>query len=277
MGCPRTPPSRASRLGLGAWTRASGPHLSGLELPSRTWNFLHLQVLRSCNFFSWISNTDRQTFIVYVFRRPPEAFNWVSDNALISGFGKVPIYRHCCWTHWGWDKMAAILLIMFLKAFSWMKMYDFLWKVPIDNIPALVQIMAWGPFRCQTIIWTNDGWFTHTDAYVRHSVSMSYTVCLLFSQIISSTGKFFLSVQSVQSITKMPKSKEYISSSEDSDEEVRVLVILQTGIWIEIWIKIQQFTCIYMIYKKFNLQSSSHFIQATNVNSSSPGRWGNNS
>ena len=28
---------------------------------------------------------------VYMFRWPPEVFNWVNDNALISGFGKVPI------------------------------------------------------------------------------------------------------------------------------------------------------------------------------------------
>ena len=39
----------------------------------------------------------------------------------------------------------------FSKAFSWMKMYEFLWKIsqnfvplsPINNNPALVQIMAW--------------------------------------------------------------------------------------------------------------------------------------
>ena len=29
---------------------------------------------------------------------------------------------------------------------------------PVDNIPALVQIMAWGrPDGMQAIIWTNDG------------------------------------------------------------------------------------------------------------------------
>ena len=30
-------------------------------------------------------------------------------------------------------------------------------KDPINNIPALVQIMAWAPSRRQAIIWTNDG------------------------------------------------------------------------------------------------------------------------
>ena len=42
--CPQTP--LAGLHAYGARTRASGPHLSGLELPSRT-----------CNFFNWISNT----------------------------------------------------------------------------------------------------------------------------------------------------------------------------------------------------------------------------
>ena len=54
-------------------------------------------------------------------------------------------------THWGWDKMVAIFQTTFSYAFSWMKMYEFRlrfhWsfvpKVPINNIPALVLIMAW--------------------------------------------------------------------------------------------------------------------------------------
>ena len=54
-------------------------------------------------------------------------------------------------THWGWEKMAAFLQTTFSLAFSWMKMYKsrltFPWKYvpkgPINNIPALVQIMAW--------------------------------------------------------------------------------------------------------------------------------------
>ena len=42
-------------------------------------------------------------------------------------------------------------------------------NVQINNIPALVKIMA--PTRQQAIIWNNDGKFT--DAYMRHSVVMS--------------------------------------------------------------------------------------------------------
>ena len=44
-------------------------------------------------------------------------------------------------------------------------------KGPINNIPALVQVMALVPTRWQAIIWTNDGYFT--DAYMCHSASMS--------------------------------------------------------------------------------------------------------
>ena len=48
-------------------------------------------------------------------------------------------------THWGRDKMPAILQTTFSNAFSWIKIYKlkFALKAPIDNIPALVQIMGW--------------------------------------------------------------------------------------------------------------------------------------
>ena len=53
-------------------------------------------------------------------------------------------------THWGRDKMAAIFRTTFLNAFSWMKMLKFRlrnhWNLfLINNIPAMVQIMAWRP------------------------------------------------------------------------------------------------------------------------------------
>ena len=55
-------------------------------------------------------------------------------------------------THKGRDKMAAICQTTFSYTFSWMKMNDsqlkislkFVPKVPINHIPALVQIMTWG-------------------------------------------------------------------------------------------------------------------------------------
>ena len=56
-------------------------------------------------------------------------------------------------THWGRDKMDAIFQTISSNAFSWMKMYEiclhlvislkFVPRVWINNIPALVQIMAW--------------------------------------------------------------------------------------------------------------------------------------
>ena len=53
---------------------------------------------------------------------------------------------------------------------------------PINNIKALVQIMAW----CQpgdAIIWTNDDYFT--DSYMRHSASMSLRINNTFIQSIN--------------------------------------------------------------------------------------------
>ena len=79
----------------------------------------------------------------------------------VGGFGlpyaevRVCVMSGCWWmmslTHWGWDKMAAIFQTTFSNAFSWMKMYEFFIEIslkfvpqgPINNIPALVQIMAW--------------------------------------------------------------------------------------------------------------------------------------
>ena len=54
-------------------------------------------------------------------------------------------------THWGRDKMATISQMTLSNSFSWMKMLEFWLKFhwnlfhrgPINNIPALVQIMAW--------------------------------------------------------------------------------------------------------------------------------------
>ena len=59
-------------------------------------------------------------------------------------------YLRIC-THWGRYKMAAIFQTTFSNEFSWMKMYEYRLQIslkfvpqgPINNIPALVQIMAW--------------------------------------------------------------------------------------------------------------------------------------
>ena len=83
-------------------------------------------------------------------------------------------------THWGRDKTAAISQTTLSIAFSWMKMLEFSIKFslkfvpkgPIDNIPALVQIMAWrrpGDKPLSEPVMT-------TDAYMHHSASMSWTL-----------------------------------------------------------------------------------------------------
>ena len=64
-------------------------------------------------------------------------------------YGVVLLYKHL--THWGWDKMAAIFQMTFSNGFPWMKMHEFFIQIslmfvlkgPINNILALVLIMAW--------------------------------------------------------------------------------------------------------------------------------------
>ena len=50
-------------------------------------------------------------------------------------------------THWGRDKMGTISQTTFSHTFPWMKMYEFrlrfVPKGPINNIPALFQVIAW--------------------------------------------------------------------------------------------------------------------------------------
>ena len=55
----------------------------------------------------------------------------------------------CPVLHWGWDKNSAISQTTFSNAFSWMKSLKIslklIPKVQINNIPELVQIIAWRP------------------------------------------------------------------------------------------------------------------------------------
>ena len=66
------------------------------------------------------------------------------------GWARGGFWEDIMLTHWGWDRMAAIFQTTFSDAFSWMKIFKFrlgllkfVPKSPINNIPALVQIMAW--------------------------------------------------------------------------------------------------------------------------------------
>ena len=52
-------------------------------------------------------------------------------------------WHHYASRHWGWDRMDAIFQTTISNAFSWMKIsLKFVPKVPINNIAALIQIMA---------------------------------------------------------------------------------------------------------------------------------------
>ena len=74
--------------------------------------------------------------------------------------------------------MAAISQTTFSKAFSWMKIVIFWWislklvpQGPINNIPALVQIMAWRRPGDKPL--SEPIMVQFTDAYMRHSAPMS--------------------------------------------------------------------------------------------------------
>ena len=67
--------------------------------------------------------------------------------------------------------MVAILQTTFSNAFSWMKICEFLKFVPMGPINSIGSENGLAPTRRQAIIWTNDGYIT--DAYMRHSASMS--------------------------------------------------------------------------------------------------------
>ena len=69
--------------------------------------------------------------------------------------------------------MATISQATFQDAFSWMKMQEFRlgFQVWINNIPALVQTMAWHQPGDKPL--SEPMMFYLTDPYMRHSASMS--------------------------------------------------------------------------------------------------------
>ena len=89
----------------------------------------------------WLRNNDMVLFMK-IWCKATASFDWLFFLPQIMSF-----------THWGRDKMAAVTSqTTFSNEFSWMKMYEyrlrfhwslFLMQGPINNIPALVQIMAW--------------------------------------------------------------------------------------------------------------------------------------
>ena len=66
-------------------------------------------------------------------------------SVLFESYGYVHLSQMLCPTHWGREKMDTILQTTSSSAFSWMKMFEFQFKIslmfipkgPINNIPAL--------------------------------------------------------------------------------------------------------------------------------------------
>ena len=82
-------------------------------------------------------------------------------------------------THWGRDNMVAIFQTTFSNAFAWMKMYQFRWRFPalkfvpkvqFNNIPALLQIMAWRQPGDKPL---SEPMVVSLLTHMRHSASMS--------------------------------------------------------------------------------------------------------
>ena len=87
----------------------------------------------------------------------PSTWMWLLLLLLCSCGNIIPLAAVITWmptlTHWGRHKMAAVSQTTLSNAFSWMKMLEFRlrfhWsepkgpKGPINNNPALFQVMAW--------------------------------------------------------------------------------------------------------------------------------------
>ena len=88
------------------------------------------------------------------------------------------VQLHTLWLFAYWHIEAVIFQSTFSNAFSWMKMYEsriiFKWsyfqKGPMNNIPSLVQIMAWRRVGTTSQYLNQCGILT--DAYKRHSASV---------------------------------------------------------------------------------------------------------
>ena len=91
-----------------------------------------------------------QFIVLFILQQWPNKnceWNWtiMCANARIHLYGPAVVF--ICWhynrPHWGRDKMANISQTTFSNAFSRMISLKFVPTGPINNIPALVQIMAW--------------------------------------------------------------------------------------------------------------------------------------
>ena len=89
--------------------------LENLHIYSKTYVFSNtFEGFRPKCTFGGCWSKYRRTFIVYMFRRPPEVWSLMSDNALISGTGKLLALlpaqapsQNCCWGTFTCLKMSA--------------------------------------------------------------------------------------------------------------------------------------------------------------------------
>ena len=93
----------------------------------------------------WMENV-----LLWAERKLWQVGGWTQDCS-IHIIAKLQLMQSLNLSHWGRDKMATILQTMFSNAFSWNKNVWILLKISlkfapkgqINNIPSLVQIMAW--------------------------------------------------------------------------------------------------------------------------------------
>ena len=98
---------------------------------------------------------------------PPLLLEWISEAG---------VRKHML-TYWGWDKIAAIFQMTYSKPFSSVKIsvlikisLKFVPQGPVDNIPVLVQIMAWRRSGDKPL--SEPMMAKFNDSYMRHSASM---------------------------------------------------------------------------------------------------------
>ena len=133
--------------------RLSYFHVSNSALLSTSYFSTLILYRRSLDTFYYYSDHKNSvgeidTSVFFSMMKPSNIFPL--SAAPVSGFGPVL-------THWGRDKMAAIFKWIFLNENVWISInisLKFVPRGPINNIPTLVQVMAW---RRPGIIWTNDG------------------------------------------------------------------------------------------------------------------------
>ena len=95
----RRPPKHVNNKGLLVFAQtfctACFISLENLQIHSKTYVFSNtFDGFRPKYTFRGCLSKYRRTFIVYMFRRPPEVWSLMSDNTLISGTGKVGMQRN---------------------------------------------------------------------------------------------------------------------------------------------------------------------------------------